>query len=85
MSPLASRNDEMTSREGTPSSNMGLNVDPDWGAVPLSATPTPTGTPALGQKDFDRRIKRKYANRSYFYILELIISIVEIVCDFNLI
>ena len=25
-----------------------------------SATPTPTGTPALGQKDFDRRIKRKY-------------------------
>ena len=46
---------------GTPSSmSMGLNVDPDWGAVPLSATPTPTGTPALGQKDFDRRIKRKY-------------------------
>ena len=41
--------------------SMGLNVDPDWGAVPLSATPTPTGTPALGQKDFDRRIKRKYA------------------------
>jgi len=40
--------------------SMGLNVDPDWGAVPLSATPTPTGTPALGQKDFDRRIKRKH-------------------------
>jgi hypothetical protein len=28
--------------------------------VPISATPTPTGTPALGQKDLDRRIKRKY-------------------------
>merc|ERR1712071_184741 len=61
MSPLTNRSSEMMSREGTPlSMNMGLNVDPDWGAVPLSATPTPTGTPALGQKDFDRRIKRKH-------------------------
>ena len=59
MSPLASRSDEMNARDAIPSLSMGLNVDPEWG-VPLSATPTPTGTPALGQKDFDRRIKRKY-------------------------
>lgn len=58
MSPLASRNDEINARDAIPSMSMGLNVDPEWG-VPLSATPTPTGTPALGQKDFDRRIKRK--------------------------
>lgn len=59
MSPLASRNDETSARDTIASLSMGLNVDPEWG-VPLSATPTPTGTPALGQKDFDRRIKRKY-------------------------
>ena len=59
MSPLASRNDEPSARDAIPSMSMGLNVDPEWG-VPHSATPTPTGTPALGQKDFDRRIKRKY-------------------------
>ena len=59
MSPLASRNDETNARDTIASLSMGLNVDPEWG-VPLSATPTPTGTPALGQKDFDRRIKRKY-------------------------
>ncbi|XP_046436917.1 liprin-alpha-1-like isoform X3 [Daphnia pulex] len=59
MSPLASRNDETSARDTIASLSMGLNVDPEWG-VPLSATPTPTGTPALGQKDFDRRIKRKH-------------------------
>lgn len=59
MSPLASRNDELNPRDALPSMSMGLNVDPEWG-VPHSATPTPTGTPALGQKDYDRRIKRKY-------------------------
>lgn len=59
MSPLASRSDEINARDTIASLSMGLNVDPEWG-VPLSATPTPTGTPALGQKDFDRRIKRKY-------------------------
>ncbi len=62
MSPLASRNDEMhNTRDAIPSLSMGLNFDPEWG-MPLSATPTPTGTPALGQKDFDRRIKRKYVS-----------------------
>ena len=69
MSPLANRSDEMSTRDVIPSLSMGLNVDPEWG-VPLSATPTPTGTPALGQKDFDRRIKRKYdasfSNFSFF-------------------
>ena len=62
ISPLASRNDEVNNREPMQHApyNMSLNVDPEWGAVPISATPTPTGTPALGQKDLDRRIKRKY-------------------------
>ncbi|XP_059352042.1 liprin-alpha-2-like isoform X2 [Daphnia carinata] len=59
MSPLASRSDEINARDTIASLSMGLNVDPEWG-IPLSATPTPTGTPALGQKDFDRRIKRKH-------------------------
>lgn len=79
MSPLASRSDEMNARDAIPSLSMGLNVDPEWG-VPLSATPTPTGTPALGQKDFDRRIKRKYGFKifilkqlSFYQILSLLL------------
>lgn len=70
MSPLASRSDETNARDAIPSLSMGLNVDPEWG-VPLSATPTPTGTPALGQKDFDRRIKRKYVPVCFFSFLPL--------------
>ena len=67
MSPLANRSDEINRRDVIPSLSMGLNVDPEWG-VPVSATPTPTGTPALGQKDFDRRIKRKYVEIFHFHL-----------------
>lgn len=74
MSPLANRSDEINRRDVIPSLSMGLNVDPEWG-VPVSATPTPTGTPALGQKDFDRRIKRKYV---YNFFISLPLAVVSI-------
>ena len=59
MSPLASRAEDTNYRDATPTSSTNVFIDPEWGAVPISSTPTPTATPALGQKDLDRRIKRK--------------------------